>query len=275
MMSALRTISLAALVPFAAMTLYSSPADVAPPDVDATFEALQSRLVDLERDNAVLRAHLEAAVRDGDRTAAAVDDAFAWLSEQEARIDEGLTATAERGDRAPTSKSLELRVDALDDLLMHFRRDGDNLYLEGANLHIRNGAGATDTVNGAGNLIVGYNESRSGGGLRTGSHVLVLGSQNDFDGFGGIVAGRGNTIGGAYASVLGGTGNRADGLASVVQGGAANEAHGDGSVVSGGGFNVATGRYAVVGGGMQNEALGDASVAGRGCDTTITTCGGD
>ena len=274
-MSTLRTLVLAALVPVAAMVLFSTPANLAPPNIDAAFEALQTRIVDLERDNAILRAHLDSAVRDGERTAAAVDDAFSLLADQDERIERSLAVAGERRPTGSSSQALERRVDDLADLLVHLRRDGDDLYLEGANLHVRNGAGSTATVNGLGNLIVGYNEARANGDLRSGSHVLVLGSQNDYVGFGGIVAGRGNRIGGAFSSVLGGNGNRADGPTATVVGGAANQAPGEGAVVSGGGFNVATGRFAVVGGGMQNEALGDASVVSRGCDLKIATCGGD
>ena len=63
---------------------------------------------------------------------------------------------------------------------------GIDLRLSGANLCIVNGLGATDSMNGLGNLIVGYQELRNasvindpgpGGGpdVRTGSHNIVVG----------------------------------------------------------------------------------------------------
>src|SRR5262245_29284569 len=39
-----------------------------------------------------------------------------------------------------------------------------------------NGLGATDTENGLGNIIVGYNEERDIHNVRTGSHNVVVGS---------------------------------------------------------------------------------------------------
>src|SRR6266508_4052165 len=62
--------------------------------------------------------------------------------------------------RHDDKKGLEHRVAALEKLLKHFRRDGDNVIIKGANLHIRNGLGETTTTNGLGNLIVGYNQPR-------------------------------------------------------------------------------------------------------------------
>ena len=59
-------------------------------------------------------------------------------------------------------EELEDKVVLLEQLLQHFSRDGNDIYIDGANLHVRDGSGDTDgTVNGLGNLIVGYNESRA------------------------------------------------------------------------------------------------------------------
>lgn len=43
-----------------------------------------------------------------------------------------------------------------------------------------------DCPNGLGNLIVGYNESRGGSDIRTGSHNVVMGQGNNFSRFGGL-----------------------------------------------------------------------------------------
>jgi hypothetical protein len=72
--------------------------------------------------------------------------------------------------------------------------------------------GATDTTNGLGNLIVGYNEPREGEeNIRTGSHHVVVGKQHQFSSVGGLVVGLQNEIRGAFASVSGGVHNTAAG----------------------------------------------------------------
>lgn len=269
-MRTLRRFGLAALVPVAAIVLFATPANVSNHDVDVALEAVQVRMLELERDNVVLRAH----IADLERRANVDDNRFHDMSLRVATQERALDARDE-GDPGSISRTLESQVEELVDVLAHFRREGDDIIIEGANLHVRNGGGATDTTNGVGNLIVGYNEERPAGNDRRGSHVVVLGSRNNYLGHGGIVAGTDNEISGAGASVLGGTGNIADGPSATVLGGVANQASGDGAVVAGGGFNLAGGRYAVVGGGMRNAAEGDVSVVSRGCDTTVTTCGGD
>src|SRR6516225_3097954 len=59
---------------------------------------------------------------------------------------------------------------------MKFDDAANEVVITGANLRIVNGLGSTETTNGLGNLIVGYNEER-GFGLdkRTGSHNVVVG----------------------------------------------------------------------------------------------------
>ncbi len=85
-----------------------------------------------------------------------------------------------------------------------FTVTGKDVYLTGYNLHIQSGSGSTTaTPNGYGNLIIGYNEAGSSP-KRTGSHNLILGTQNNYSSYGGIVDGNANTISGIYASVVGG-----------------------------------------------------------------------
>jgi hypothetical protein len=163
--------------------------------------------------------------------------------------------------------------------------NGADLVISGANLHIANGLGGTQTNNGLGNLVIGYNEPRGGGqDVRTGSHNLVLGQLNNFSSFGGIVGGVQNTSSGPfasivtgfnnqatafyafcatgrdnipsanYASVTGGQGNAASGLLSSISGGASNAASGATSWVGGGNFNTAFGQLSSVSGGQENAA---------------------
>jgi hypothetical protein len=168
---------------------------------------------------------------------------------------------------------LEEDVNYLGDLLTHFSVVGDDIYITGANLHVRNGVGWTETTNGLGNIIVGYNEERSPTApecslygctnVRSGSHMLVLGTENNFTAFGGLVAGWWNTASGDYASVSGGRFNTASDLAASVSGGFNNTASYWYASVSGGSGNTASGAYASVSGGAQNTASSSsASVSG-------------
>jgi hypothetical protein len=132
------------------------------------------------------------------------------------------------------------------------------------NLHIVNGLGSTGTTNGMGNLIVGYNEIGPQPFPRSGSHNVVVGSNHGWESFGGLVAGQGNLISGAYASVSGGSDNTASGDWSSVSGGAQNTAGGTWSSVSAGSGNTAAGDYTSVSGGTNNTAGGNWSSVGGG-----------
>jgi hypothetical protein len=79
------------------------------------------------------------------------------------------------------------------------------LVVSGVNLYVQNGMGKTGTSNAVGNLIVGYDEDSSAN-VRTGSHNLVLGTQNDYSSWGGFIAGENGSIFGQYSTVLGGAG---------------------------------------------------------------------
>ncbi len=160
--------------------------------------------------------------------------------------------------------ALEARIAALEAKLSGFTRSGNDIIITGANLHIRSGSGTTNgTVNGNGNLIIGYNESRGPGDVRTGSHNLIVGRAHNYSSYGGIVAGIENTISGAYSSVSGGALNTASGSTSSVTGGYNNTASGSTSSVSGGYGNTATVGYSSVSGGRNNIANNTyASVSG-------------
>jgi hypothetical protein len=159
--------------------------------------------------------------------------------------------------------TLEGQVSALQGKTQFVTVDGNEIYITGANLNIRNGLGYTGCTNGLGNLIVGYNEN-SEDRSRVGSHNLVVGANHGYSSFGGLVAGFGNTISGGSASVIGGSSNTASGNWAVVSGGANNTASGFAASVSGGTGNTASGfAYASVSGGANNTASGSGtSVSG-------------
>src|SRR4030095_1218064 len=140
---------------------------------------------------------------------------------------------------------LPARVAALEDKLaaVTFDATANELVITGANLRIVNGLGATDTTNGLGNLIVGYNEERGGGvDIRTGSHNVVVGRQINFSSFGGLVVGDQHRLNGVFSAITGGLNSAVFGDYASVSGGTNSAALGKHSSVSGGINNIATRR---------------------------------
>ncbi len=163
---------------------------------------------------------------------------------------------------------------------------GTTIRFTGVNVQIVNGTGQTGQINGLGNLIIGYNNPRTGGphtcslgehwdnqtdcqnnggtwdlNFKTGSHNLIVGDQNAYSSYGGIVAGRYNVINGPFATVTGGTDNIGAGWYSSVSGGIANTASGDHSSISGGYNNTASGNSSSVSGGS-NCTVGTGEIWG-------------
>jgi hypothetical protein len=167
-----------------------------------------------------------------------------------------------RGPPGPNSPGSEV--------LRYFTRAGTDIFITGANLHLVNGLGATATQNGLGNLILGYNEIRGAGDDRSGSHVLVIGSENNYSRAGSIVAGLHNEASGDFASVVGGQYNTASGLYSSVLGGFQNTASGLYASTSGGFENSASGGSASISGGLGNVASGAFSSVSGGAGNTAS-----
>ena len=165
------------------------------------------------------------------------------------------------------------QMDVLSHLSVEFPSDNQGgvvktIVLEGANLQIRNGLGATNTVNGLGNLIVGYNEEGTlfgtGANNRTGSHNVVTGVKHNYPSYGGLVAGEGNTISGPHATVSGGAFSLASGRNASVSGGFFVGAQGNSASAIGGSVNSATGAFTTVVGG-NNIVVTQAGTTGCGC----------
>jgi hypothetical protein len=164
----------------------------------------------------------------------------------------------------------DARITALEDLLasVTLENGGQDFVFTGVNVHVRSGSGATDgTINGLGNLIVGYDEARPAESDKSGSHNLVVGRYHNYTSFGGLVAGHQNTISGDYSSVSSGDYNTALGQYASVSGGQYNTASGDWSAVNGGVFNTASGQYSCVCG-FGNEASGSSSSVSGGSGNT-------
>ena len=106
------------------------------------------------------------------------------------------------------------------------------IQFSGANVQIVNGEGSTKTTNGAGNLIVGYDENPHTE-PQTGSHNLVIGPEQRYSSYGSILGGRNNKALAPYDFVAG----------------IANTATGEGASVSGGFENTAAFKLSSIFGG--------------------------
>jgi uncharacterized coiled-coil protein SlyX len=222
-------------------------------DVGAALAALSARIDTLE-------TSLAAA----DSRIGALQAMLAAASSRIGPLETDLAAADSRIAMLETDlAAADGRVGALQATLAGVTRDGDTLRLSGMNLQLVNGQGSTETSDGLGNLIIGYNAQRLTPAARTGSHYLIVGDGHEWTASGGIVAGYRNTASGDYASVFGGEGNIASGLIASVSGGDDNTASGPYASVSGGRMNLASGDYASVSGGLANAASSDfASVSG-------------
>lgn len=56
----------------------------------------------------------------------------------------------------------------------------DTILFDGVNVQVVNGAGSTNSVNGLGNVVIGYNMSSSVSANRQGSHNIVLGDEQSY-----------------------------------------------------------------------------------------------
>jgi hypothetical protein len=158
---------------------------------------------------------------------------------------------------------------------------------QGINVQVVNGTGNTQTANGLGNLIVGYNRPRTGapvcssgyygnqadclakGGAwlqthRSGSHNIVGGDRNSYSSWGGLVLGNENVVNAPFASVTGGAANAASADLSSVAGGSSNLTTGMYSTVGGGAGNSAAGAFSSVSGGSRRTASGPEDWVGGG-----------
>lgn len=155
----------------------------------------------------------------------------------------------------------------------------------GVNVQVVNGLGSTNgnpanplsldsaqvVTNGAGNLIVGYNELDATSDRR-GSHCIVVGRNNDYTSFGGFIGGTDNGAFAPASTVSGGYHNSAYGPRSAVTGGEDNETAGSLSAISGGVSNRANALHSWIGGGETNSANAtNSSVVGGGSVVVTTT----
>jgi len=147
--------------------------------------------------------------------------------------------------------------------------DTNNMFFTGINLNIISGSNSTNgTLNGLGNIIVGYNENDLDF-VRSGSHNIIVGNNHDYSSYGGIVGGIGNIISGIYSFAVGQY-NTASGFASSVLGNEnlANNAY---ASVLGGANNIASGQWSSILGGNSNTVSNNYSSIAGGTNQNVNT----
>ncbi len=161
----------------------------------ADVAALEARIAALESENTAITERLDAVESDNASLLTAAADAAEAIAEVETRL--GALESSGGSSTAALSRLSEvLSVDS-----------GGDLFLDGVNLWIRSGAGATDAApNGKGNLILGYSESY-GTEARTGSHTFIVGPYHSWTAAWGIVAGEQNGLYADGGALIGGFGN--------------------------------------------------------------------
>ncbi|WP_419812461.1 hypothetical protein [Bacterioplanoides sp.] len=199
------------------------------------------------------------------------------------------------------------------DMVLPYMRGGMDeqnnpaVFFSGANVHINNGEDSTPTINGTGNLIVGYNEvgtaellngrgfcsiidvdagapylnqitcenaagswSTATGAQKIGSHNIVIGEGHSYTQYSGIAAGQNNVIAAPASNISAGRLNLASGFQSSIIGGSLNTASGFGSIISGGTGNTSSGALSSVSGGIQNSSIGISSSVSGGSQNTAS-----
>jgi hypothetical protein len=174
-----------------------------------------------------------------------------------------LLAPGEALAKKPKLLLSEAEQNEVREILQHVKYESSGvggkptILVSGANVQIVNGEGQTKSANGAGNLVIGYDENQ-GKHEQSGSHDLILGTEQTFTSYGGILAGRENTITAPFAEVLDGFANTASGEYDAVSAGNRNTASGTfGAWIGGGWHNTSSGSSTSVTGGAYNNAGGE------------------
>lgn len=219
------------------------------------YRLYEETVAPLESENAALNARVDALEAENAALDARVDTVESENATQDSRLD-AIEAALAGGS---SNVALAARVAELESILVGVSRAGSTIEMDGLNLQITNGQGSTASTNGLGNLIIGYNTDISNNETRTGSHYLIIGDENSYSSYGGLVAGKDNTVSAPWATVTGGSKNTASADYATVSGGKENQAVHTHSSIAGGRYNVASGAYSFVGGGASNQSWGQYS----------------
>lgn len=134
------------------------------------------------------------------------------IAQLQAMVDELTVRVADLETNRQTIEQLHVRVEALEaeNTTLQARlacistaSNSWDLFLDGCNVHVRDGTGGSDSTSGLGNLLIGYDEGIGG---KTGTHNLVVGPNHQYTSWGGVVFGRDNRTTAPSASALGGSG---------------------------------------------------------------------
>jgi hypothetical protein len=199
--------------------------------LEQRLDALEAELRDARADTRLLCLDGAPAEHPVCRRLAAMDDRVAEL-----------VGTVQTLDG--TVESVDQRVALAERTLGPVRHDAAShtVTFTGVNVHIRNGGGATDTADGTGNLVLGWNEADDND-TRTGSHNVIVGSHHAWTGTGGLLVGQDHALladgavaigGEANTVVVGGEDNHSTAIGAVGLGGAELQLRDDLDVVFGG-----------------------------------------
>ena len=246
--------------------------NAAPADDATQLRALRQQMATLRKQLAAARTELSAQ-------ASARQDLQAQLSALQSQQAD-LNTLRQQVDLLKAEVKA-LKANTVLDLNGYLGFDVSNGYptalFRGINVQIVNGTGDTQTVNGMGNLVVGYNRSSNGafscsigaadsqgacagiGGVwaqshKGGSHNIVGGDFNNYSSWGGLVLGLENSLSAPYAAIIAGARNHAGASFASISGGSYNTANGIYSSVSAGFANRASGEFSTVGGGANRVA---------------------
>ncbi len=269
----------------------SQTAMAGPVDTPNTFSSGTPAVASEVNDNF---AAFETAINDNDARIAGliaqVENLVAVNTELGGRIDELAVKNQDLANELAEATAF------INDLRGFLSLQDDNqgnpaVVFSGVNVHINNGEGESKSINGVGNLIIGYDEpgedgapicsdgrfdnaddcSLAGGVFaavhKSGSHMLVIGPAHNYSRAVGMVTGKINTVNGDF-SFAAGTSNRASGESSAVTGGTGGIARGVSSSIAGGNRGIATGNFSSVMGGQNNIAFGDGSIVVGGASNT-------
>lgn len=134
------------------------------------------------------------------------------IGQLKAMVDALTVRVAELEVNSQTARQLQTRVETLEAenttlqarlACVSIGSNSWDLFLDGCNVHVRDGTGGSDSTSGMGNLVIGYDE---GSGGKTGTHNLVVGPNHRYTSWGGVVFGRDNRTTAPSASALGGSG---------------------------------------------------------------------
>ena len=184
---------------------------------------------------------VKTAVDDNDGRIAALEAALATL--QATVATQAATIADLEEDLAAVQTSDVMALEPYLSVDEDAESSGARVMLTRVNLQVVNGLNGTASINGYGNVVIGYDEAntwdfnRCSDGVYTsqvdcesageiwdithksGSHNLVLGSENSYSQYGGLVAGYRNFINRSYATISGGALNTAMGEFSSIMGG--------------------------------------------------------